>query len=137
MKTKNYLLMGFIPFFLGLSYHLISFILSVMFESLALITILSIGFVGLWGVLGYKIGKDEGLSLKNIFYIHIISIILIIIFIGFNSFEPIMLLAWLFFLPASELLYVFLYKGTYASILWGFLLMVIVFSMGMLSSKEN
>lgn len=140
MKTKNYLFMGFMPLFLGFTFYLIGMILSLLLEnsqlSSILITILSIGFVGLWGALGYKIGKDEGVSLKNIFYIHIISIILIIIFITFNSFDIIMLLAELFFLPASQLLSDLLHKGTYASVLMGFIVMILVFSMGMLSSKK-
>lgn len=134
---------GLAPFGLGLSFLLLGLILENLINNSSFMAIISLGFVWVWGYFGYEVGKENGVSVKNVFYTHIISMsllslqVFVMIVNSLNSQYTPVFISQLLFLPAYQFLSTILFIGTETSIIISFAMMVFVFTIGMLSSKKR
>ena len=137
MKRVELTIKGFVPFVLGIIYMMFGMLLEIVTDNRMAFDLMSIGVILFWGCLGHEIGKESGASLKSVLYVHIVSILVVawqIFMIIQNTMQSQYtpsFFSQLFFLPAGMLLANFVNTDLKTIVIYSFVLMIIVFTIGM------
>lgn len=137
MKKIKLIKIGLIPLAFGILFTLIN----LLTQNQVLFGLLSVGFLILWGYTGYDVGKVSNSFLQDLTISHLIPIVILIIQImGIfymemsNTYNPV-LIGQLYFLPIANLILNLFVMTVDKAIIISFIIMIIVFSIGMYSSK--
>lgn len=143
MRKKEMLFMGVYPLGLGGGALLISILFERLFDSSIWINTVCLGIIGVWYGLGYRTGKEKDVSVKTVFYIHLVPlfVFLLQVFVmrldAYKT-EPLLyIFGEVAFFPAYQLVSFFLNLNQAVSILISFVMMVCVFSLGMIMGQSE
>jgi len=140
------LVKGLIPFGFGAIFMLFGMFFGMIFSNTsvlnAIFNVISLGFILLWGYIGYDMGKDEGVLIKKLLLVHLFPFLIVALQIlvmvrdSLTTQSSQLLVAQFFYIPVLNLLNNLFHISMETGVIWSFVVMIIAFFIGMAKGEK-